>query len=221
MPKLFISHATAEDAHANRLARILKAGGIETWIDHDHGLIPGQPNWDDALRAAITTCDAGVLLMSPRSLGSAICAAECDLVRALGKPLYVAYLEEAAPEQIWLTVRMIQYARLYHDFDGEAQRLAEAILGTAASAHGAPTASPARITGADVMIQFLPYLYSVPLTGRDADVSALTAMLAAPGVVQLLAVGGTANRASPARLPRSIQRARSGIGAASSPLPTR
>ncbi|MCC6801183.1 MAG: toll/interleukin-1 receptor domain-containing protein [Anaerolineae bacterium] len=86
MPDLFVSHATADDAHTDRFADALAAHGITTWIDHRGGIKPGAPNWDRAIREAIKECDAGVLLMTPRSLASDICAGECLIVREQGKP---------------------------------------------------------------------------------------------------------------------------------------
>jgi|GEM_PF-1715767 len=188
MPDVFISHATAEDAAADRLAEALHAAGLSTWVDHQGGINPGDPDWDDKIRAAIVDCTAGLLLLSPASLASDICKAECKLVRELARPLYVAYLASADPTAVWLIVKNIQYADLRTDFVAGAEALARAIKGD--HAPDLPTATTARITGEDVMRVHLPYLDNVPLTGREADLTVLRGMLGAH-VTQVIAVGGT------------------------------
>ncbi len=188
MPDLFISHATKDDTHADALAAALATHDLTCWIDHQGGLEPGTQNWDRAIRDAIKACGAGLLLMSPRSLASDVCAAECLTVRGLGKPLYVAYLDTCAQDDIWLYIKMIQYADLRADFNAGAAAIARALKGEKSPA--APTPVKARITGAETMRAYLPYLNTVPLTGRDADLEKLRAMLGAH-VTQITAVGGT------------------------------
>ena len=188
MPDLFISHSTKDDSHADGVAALLAEEGVSCWIDHQGGLTPGTPNWDSGIRAAIKDCRAGLLIMSPRSLASEICAAECLLLRDLGKPLYVAYLETCAPTDIWLYIKMIQYADLRMDVKKGAAAIVRALRGDGAP--DTPTPVRGRITGGDTMRVYLPYLNSVPLTGRDADVTGLRAMLGAH-VTQLTALGGT------------------------------
>jgi tetratricopeptide (TPR) repeat protein len=184
---LFVSHATHDDSQADALAKALSNHHLTTWIDHQGGLQPGAPNWDRAIREAVQTCKAGVLLMSPRSLASDICAAECLLLRELGKPLYVAYLETCSSGDIWLYVKMVQYADLRADFEGGAAKLAHALRGETSA--DAPTPVLGKITGADVMRGNLPYLNTVPLIGREADLERIRGKLG-PHVTQLIAVGG-------------------------------
>lgn len=190
MPDLFVSHATKDDAHADRFADALLTHGITTWIDHRGGIEPGAPNWDRALREAIKTCDAGVLLMTPRSLASDICEAECLFVREQGKPLYVAFLE--AGGEVWLSIKMIQYADLRTDFERGVALLGRALRGETDAA--LPTPVRGKITGVDTLRVTLPYLMAVPLSGRDDDLATLRAGLGSPPdphVTQIIAVGGT------------------------------
>jgi tetratricopeptide (TPR) repeat protein len=187
MPDLFISHATADDAAAEKLADALTAAGKTAWIDHRGGLTVGMPNWDSEIRKAIGTCAAGLLLMSPRSLVSDICNAECLLIRELGKPLYVAYLETCAPADIWLSIKLLQYADLRENFEAGTRKLIDALNGL--TSPGTPTAVTGKITGGDTMRLYLPYLNNVPLTGRDADMTAIRGKLGAH-VTQIIAVGG-------------------------------
>src|SRR5512140_3370993 len=118
--------------------------------------MPGNPNWDRAIRGALQECTAGVLIMSPRALASDICAAECLLVRELGRPLYVAYLDTCQPEEIWLFIKMVPYADLRADRAAGIDKLVAAIRGTPGT--DLPTAVVGKLTGSDVMRANLPYL---------------------------------------------------------------
>ena len=139
--QLFISHSTADDSAVDRLAPLLEAAGITLWVDHRHGIEPGAPNWDSAIRGAIAASDSAALLMSPQSLASDICAAECLLARELRKPLYVLLLEPCPPEAIWLYIKMVQYADLSADFDAGAAALIAALDGTGSADGPTPVAA--------------------------------------------------------------------------------
>jgi hypothetical protein len=155
MPKtLFISHSTQDDAVVDQLADALEAAGFSTWVDHRNGIKPGDASWDAAIRKAITDADAGLFVMSSRSLGSTICAAECLLVRELDDPLYVLRLEAVPPETIWLYIKMIQYADISSDLHTGTQVLIRASCGE--SGEGLPAALRTRFTGRETLLQYLP-----------------------------------------------------------------
>ena len=190
-PMIFISHASKDDVDADRVAAGLQAAGFATWVDHQHGIEPGMPNWDRAIRAALPECTAAVLVMTSRSLASDICAAECITIRELSKPLYVAYLDTVKPDEIWLYIKMIQYADLRGDFDAGMQAIVRVLKGkTDEIRPDDPTPIRGKVTGYDVMREHLPYLTTVPLTGRDADLAAIQGKLG-QHVTQITAVGGT------------------------------
>lgn len=188
-PLIFISHATANNAGADQLAAALEAAGFSTWVDHRGGIEPGTGNWDRAIREAIGACSAVVLLMTPKSLASDICAAECLLALEIGRPLYIAYYEVVPPDAIWLFIKLIQYADLRSDFAAGADQLIRVLRGDPAADLPRPVRS--RIIGAETMRAYLPYLTSVPLIGRDADVTALRGMIVGGTTTQMIAVGGT------------------------------
>jgi len=189
MPTIFISHATSDDAAVNQIADRLDAGGFAAWVDHRKGgLTPGTPNWERALREAIQGCDLGLLVMSPRSLASDMCSAECLLLRELDKPLYVLRLEACPPEIIWLYIKFIQYADADASLDAGLDSLLAALRGESAGP-GAPTALSGRFTGGDVMRTYLPYL-KIPLRGREQAVETLRPLLNGGQAVQIIAVGG-------------------------------
>jgi tetratricopeptide (TPR) repeat protein len=182
---IFISHSTTDDAAVDRIADQLEAAGLSTWVDHRKG-IPLAQQWDPAIRKAIADCSVMVFVMSPRALASDICGGECLLARELGKPLYVARLEDCAAEDIWLYIKQIQYADLVTDFDGGVGLLIEALQG--GSGEDLPTATQGRVTGGDTMRQHLPYLQN-PLRGRDSDLQIVQSTLG-PSVLQLVGPGG-------------------------------
>jgi hypothetical protein len=188
--RIFISHATKDDNAVNAIAEQLEAGGIDTWVDHRQGLEPGTPNWDKALRAAIQDCEFGLLVMSPRSLASDICSAECLLLRDLGKPLYVLLLETCSPDTIWLYIRLIQYADGRADLSAGVAALLRVLRGQSAEEASAPTALGGRITGIDTMRVYLPYLDKIPLYGREAEMNELRVKLADGQATQIIGVGG-------------------------------
>lgn len=188
-PLIFISHATANNGGADQLAEALEAAGFSTWVDHRGGIEPGMGNWDRAIREAIGACSAVILLMTPKSLASDICAAECLLALEIGRPLYIAYFEPVPAESIWLFIKLIQYADLRTDFAAGADQIIRVLRGDTAADLPRPVRS--RIIGVETMRAYLPYLTSVPLIGRDADITALRGMIAAGMTTQMVAVGGT------------------------------
>jgi tetratricopeptide (TPR) repeat protein len=186
--QIFISHATKDDALINQIIGVLERAGFTVWVDHDGGLTPRDENWDKSLREAIKNSHAGIFVMTENALQSAICGAECLLVQQLKKPLFVIHAENCKPENVWLYIKMIQYANIVDNFDVGMNALIRAMNGD--TTKGLPTAYTPQITGLDVMTGNLPYLNN-PLRGRDSDVVALQALLAdKKAVIQLIGVGG-------------------------------
>jgi tetratricopeptide (TPR) repeat protein len=186
MPQVFISHKTEEDASADKVADLLEQAGFTVWVDHRNGITPNDANWDKAIRTAIQASDFGVFLMSEKSLEPGICQAECQLVLDLDKPLYVARLKAVKPENVWLNIKMVQYADLVTDFNNGVEKLIRAIKGEPAK--DLPTPSQARITGGDIMRLHLPFLNN-PLRGRDEDLQFIQSDLGAY-VLQIVGTGG-------------------------------
>ncbi|MCC6801182.1 MAG: tetratricopeptide repeat protein [Anaerolineae bacterium] len=91
-----------------------------------------------------------------------------------------------------MAIKTIQYVDLRTDFERGVALLARALRGEADAA--LPTPVRGKITGVDTLRVTLPYLMSVPLSGRDDDLNALRAGLGSardPHVTQIVAVGGT------------------------------
>lgn len=66
-PRVFIAYAREDLPVVRRLCEALRGRGCLPWIDKDQ-LLPGQ-NWPRAIERAISTSDAFVACLSPRSLG--------------------------------------------------------------------------------------------------------------------------------------------------------
>lgn len=188
MPKtLFISHSTTDDTHIDKIALTLEAHGHTVWIDHRNGITPNDSNWDKAIRTAISQADAGIFVMSKRSLGSDICGSECLLVRELGKPLYVLRLEICDPADIWLYIKQIQYADLTADFEVGIRSLLDVLDGQSQTAI-TPIPVLGKVTGRETIHQHLPFLNN-PLRGRDKDVATVMKMLGGH-ITQVIGMGG-------------------------------
>ncbi len=89
--KLFISYAHEDNAQAKQIVEILQDGGYEPWFDHR--LLPGQ-DWQEKLLAAITTSDAFVYILSPKSVASEWCQWEFVQAAQLNKPVMPILLKE-------------------------------------------------------------------------------------------------------------------------------
>lgn len=89
MSRIFLSHASADNAAALAISQWLSENG---WDGHfldlsaDRGLAPGE-RWQQALRAAADRCEVVLLLVSPAWLASRWCLAEFLLARQLGKTI--------------------------------------------------------------------------------------------------------------------------------------
>lgn len=68
MSKTFISYARADAATALRIAKHLRDGGIDLWLDQLD--IPPGKRWDREVEAALKACPGFVVLLSPTAVDS-------------------------------------------------------------------------------------------------------------------------------------------------------
>jgi serine/threonine protein kinase len=87
---LFISYSRRDKDYAQQLSEHLRHNGFEIWIDSqiDYG-----DAWFDEIEAAIHTCAAFVLVMSPESKGSEWVKKEILLAKRYKKPIFPLLLE--------------------------------------------------------------------------------------------------------------------------------
>jgi hypothetical protein len=102
MSKIFISHSSANNAHALALAQWLEDNGWGEYfldITPSRGLSPGE-RWQEALKAAADRCEAVLFLISPAWQDSRWCLAEFLLAKQLGKPIFGALIEQTSLETL-------------------------------------------------------------------------------------------------------------------------
>ena len=98
MSRIFISHASANNALALAIGRWLADNGWDDCfldLEPGKGLAPGE-RWKEALRAADDHCEAVLFLISPAWRDSPWCLTEFLLAKQLGKPIF-GVLVEAVP----------------------------------------------------------------------------------------------------------------------------
>ncbi len=66
--ELFLSHASADAASADRLAEVLRHHGIPVWYSRTN--IQGAQQWHDEIGAALQRCDWFLVLLSPAAVDS-------------------------------------------------------------------------------------------------------------------------------------------------------
>lgn len=89
---LFISYSRSDQAHVDSLAKVLQKKGYGVWIDNSN-LTPGTPDWERAIRNAIRSCHAVILMASPNSRQSMYVKDELELARTNAKrviPLWIS-----------------------------------------------------------------------------------------------------------------------------------
>jgi len=85
---VFISYSRVNIAFVNRLIDDLQRQGITVWVDQS-GLTPGTPDWETALRAAISRAHAVILIASEEARKSPYVKDELRLASEVYKlPIY-------------------------------------------------------------------------------------------------------------------------------------
>jgi hypothetical protein len=99
--KASYSHKDAEYAHV--LADRLQSMGFPVWIDArlDYG-----SQWPHKIQEQLDSCDAFILIMSPRAFVSEWVQGELQRAKRKAKPVFPLLLEGEEP---WLSVESIQY----------------------------------------------------------------------------------------------------------------
>lgn len=106
MPRIFLSHSSANNAQALAVAAWLEQQGWSDYfldIDADRGIVPGE-RWMAALTGAVDRCEAVLFLVSPAWRASKYCFAEFFEAKKLGKRIFAVIVEAIAladlPEQM-------------------------------------------------------------------------------------------------------------------------
>ena len=89
---VFISYAHSDNDVAHRIARDLSQSGIHVWIDVQ-GLVPGTPNWEQAVRDAIDKSFAILLVASPDARKSSYVQGELSVARIRNRPIFPIWVK--------------------------------------------------------------------------------------------------------------------------------
>lgn len=103
MGHIFISYSHKDTKYAHALADHLKSRGFDFWIDErlDYG-----SQWPHEIQKQLDSCDAFLLIMSPRSFASDWVQSELQRAKRKEKPIFPLLLEGEEP---WLSVESTQY----------------------------------------------------------------------------------------------------------------
>ena len=100
---VFISYSHKDTNYAHALADNLQSIGFDVWIDErlDYG-----SQWPHELQMRLDSCDAFILIMTPRSYDSEWVQNELQRAKRKLKPIFPLLLEGDEP---WLSVESTQY----------------------------------------------------------------------------------------------------------------
>lgn len=103
MGHIFISYSHKDTTYAHGLADHLRNMGFDIWIDErlDYG-----SQWPHEIQRQLDSCDAFILIMSPRSFASDWVQSELQRAKRKLKPIFPLLLEGHEP---WLSVESTQY----------------------------------------------------------------------------------------------------------------
>lgn len=103
MGHIFISYSHKDTTYAHGLADHLKSKGFDIWIDErlDYG-----SQWPHEIQRQLDSCDAFLLIMTPRSFASDWVQSELQRAKRKSKPIFPLLLEGNEP---WLSVESTQY----------------------------------------------------------------------------------------------------------------
>jgi hypothetical protein len=103
MGHIFISYSHKDTKYAHALADHLKSRGFDFWIDErlDYG-----SQWPYEIQKQLDSCDAFLVIMSPRSFASEWVQSELQRAKRKLKPIFPLLLEGDEP---WLSLESTQY----------------------------------------------------------------------------------------------------------------
>lgn len=90
-PYVFVSYAHENVPFVQRLMYDLKMRGINAWVDKS-GLVAGEPDWESALRVAISGAKAVILIASPDSRASRYVKDELRIAELYKRRIYPVWV---------------------------------------------------------------------------------------------------------------------------------
>lgn len=117
-PFIFLSYAHDNEKIVRRLVSDLQKQGISVWIDQQN-LQPGTPDWELAIRSAISTATALVLVTSPQARKSRVVRGELAVAKNCQCPIYPFWIQG----EKWIDCIPIEFSvRQYIDARGSSYK---------------------------------------------------------------------------------------------------
>ena len=88
---MFLCYARADSELVTRLKTDLLSQGVHVWIDRE-GLQPGTLDWEEALRTAIRSAQAVLLIASPNARSSRYVRDELRIAEMYQRPIYPLWI---------------------------------------------------------------------------------------------------------------------------------
>lgn len=121
---IFLSYRSTERPFALKVGAALRNAGVPIWVDClPEGIRPGD-DWPRSLEAALDTCAAMVVLLSPDYARSEICRRELGRVDQRGRAIYPVLLSAVAPAELPLELQRLQHIDFTSASDQDAFRVA-------------------------------------------------------------------------------------------------
>jgi hypothetical protein len=89
---IFVSYSRKNRTFVEQLVSDLRQAGIDTWLDTTD-LIPGTPNWEQAIRDAISNASIVILVASADSRLSTYVQGEITLAKSRKCPIYPLWID--------------------------------------------------------------------------------------------------------------------------------
>ena len=187
---VFVSHSSRDDAMVDRIRVALETAGIDVWVDHVY--IEPRDDWDGAIQESLKKCEDGLFILSRSSAVSAECRSEWRTIIGLGKPLYIALIEDIPAEDFPFRLQTIQYIDLRRDFSKGIERLVERMRAERSGVGLPPTEPDAPGAQSALVLRAADDVPSRPdkLIGRDALLADVNALLDRGQRVLLQGLGG-------------------------------
>jgi WD40 repeat protein len=122
----FVSYSREDQVFVKRLTEALAARGKRSWVDWAD--IPPTAEWMAEIREAIDAADTYVVVLSPASIASKVCAAELDGAMAANKRIVPILAREVAEGTVPDALARLNWVVFTDaDFDGAVRKLVEAL----------------------------------------------------------------------------------------------
>jgi WD40 repeat protein len=122
---VFVSYAREDGEFVRRLTEALSARGKRSWVDWAD--IPPTAEWMNEIRVAIDAADTYLVVLSPASIGSKICAAELDHALTENKRIVPVLARPVDDDKVPPEVAKLHWISFTDGFDQAIDKLVEAL----------------------------------------------------------------------------------------------